>query len=64
MPRTRYNSKYLRRRVNEVEDLRNEEQPKSFAEMSQDAIYRKNHSGEVAVCVTNKDLCREPIVNK
>ena len=52
----------LRCRVDEVENLRDEEEYQSLAEMTHDAHDGKYHAGKVAVCVSHENLCGEPIM--
>lgn len=46
----------LRHRIEEIQDLRQEEQKHRFAEMSQDAHNGKRHSGEIVKRVPHKYL--------
>lgn len=49
-------------RVEEVEELRDEEQAERLGEVAEDADDGEDHSGEIAVCVADEDLCRIPVV--
>jgi hypothetical protein len=50
--------------VEEVEDLRNEEQAQCLGKMSKNTNDSKNHAREVAVGVSDKDLCGIPVVSE
>jgi hypothetical protein len=52
----------LRSRVEEVEDLGDEEQEQSFAEMPEDPNHCKYHSREVAISIANEHLRRIPVM--
>lgn len=52
----------LRCRVDEVENLGDEEKNQSLAEVTHDTHHSKDHAGEVTVCITYKHLGREPVV--
>ena len=60
MPRTRNKSKYLRSRVDEVDNLWNKEQQHGFTKVTQDGDYSKGHPGKIAESVTNKNTGRIP----
>ena len=62
MARTWDDVEELRCRVDEVEDLWDEEKYQSLAEMTHDAYHGKDHSSKVAVCVSHEDLGGEPVV--
>ena len=62
MARTGYNVEELRGRVDEVENLRDEQKDQRLAEVAHDADHSEDHASKVAVCITNKDLCREPVM--
>jgi len=50
----------LRNGEDEVEDLWNEEEKHSLAEVAKDGDDSERHSSKVAICVTNKNCCRIP----
>lgn len=52
----------LRAGVEEVEELRDEEQAERLGEVAEDADDGEDHAGEVAVGVADEDLCRVPVV--
>ena len=54
-------SENLRQGVEEVDNLRNEEQQQSLAEVSQDPHDRKRHPSEITVSVAHKDLRWIPV---
>lgn len=60
--RTRDEEEDLWGRVDEVEDLGDEEQEKGLGEVAKDADDCEDHSGEVAVRVPYEDAGRVPIV--
>ena len=48
--------------IEEVEDLGDEEEAEGLGEVAEDADDSKHHTGEVTVCITDKDAGREPVV--
>lgn len=58
MPRARYEVEQLRHRINEVEDLRDEEQQNGFAEMAENADHGERHARKVVERVTDEHLRR------
>ena len=62
VPRTRDHAKQLRGRIDEVEDLRHEEQEERLAEVAHNADDGEDHACEIAVGVAYEDLGRVPIV--
>jgi hypothetical protein len=60
--RARDDVEKLRCRVNEVENLRNEEEYQSLAEVTHDADHGKDHSSKIAVRVSHEDLGGEPVM--
>ena len=62
MARAGNETEKLRGGVDEIKDLRNEEQEQSLAEVSQDANDSEHHPREVAVRVPYEDAGRVPIV--
>lgn len=62
MSRTWNDMKQLRRRVDKVEDLRHEQEQKSFAEMAKDTYDCKHHPSEIAISVADENLCRIPVL--
>lgn len=51
-------------RVEEVEELGDEQEAERLGEVAEDADDGEDHAGEVAVGVANKDLCRIPVVRE
>ena len=47
--------------IHKIDNLRNEEQEDSFAEMTQNCNDSKCHSCKVAKCVTNENISRIPV---
>lgn len=62
MPGARNDVKELRNRVDEVEDLRHEEQQQGLAEVTENSNDCKHHASEVAVSVPNENLRWIPVV--
>lgn len=62
MARAGNETEELRGGVDEIKDLRNEEQEQSLAEVSQDANDSEHHPREVAVRVPHEDPRGEPVV--
>ena len=62
MPRTGYNTEELRSRVDEVEDLRDEQQKQGFGEMPQDSDDGEDHPCEIAVCISHEDARGVPVM--
>lgn len=60
--RTRNQAEELRRGVDEVEDLGDEQQEQGFAEVSEDANDGKYHAREIAVGVAHEDAGGIPVV--
>ena len=60
--RTGDQAEELRGRVEEVEDLGDEEEEQGFGEVAQDADDGEDHAGEVAVRVPDEDARRVPVV--
>lgn len=58
MPGAGHKVEELRHRVQEVENLRNEEQEHGLAEVSNDGDDSKGHASKVREGVPNKGLCR------
>lgn len=54
MPRAGDHPEQLGGGVKEVEDLRNEEQQQSLAEVAQDPNHSKYHASKIAECVAHK----------
>lgn len=54
----------LGRRVEEVADLRDQQQHEGLAEVAQDADDDEDHAGEVAVCVPDEDARRVLVVRE
>jgi hypothetical protein len=59
---TRKHLEQLWDRVDEIDDLRNEQQEQRFGEMAMNADHSKGHSRKVAECIANEHLGGEPIV--
>lgn len=55
-------AKDLRCRVEEVEDLRNQEETQGLGKMAENTDDGENHSREVAVCVTHENFGGVPVV--
>ena len=62
MPRTGYNTEELRSRVDEVEDLRDEQQKQGFGEMPQDSDNGEDHPCEIAVGISYEDARGVPVM--
>lgn len=62
MTGTGHETKKLRSGVDEVEELREKEQKKGLAEMTEDANDGEDHAGEIAVRVAYEDLGRIPVM--
>lgn len=62
MARTGDHAEQLGRRVEEIKDLRDDQEQQRFTEVAKDAYDRKNHPCEIAVRVPDEHLCRVPIV--
>lgn len=62
MARAWDNVEELRRRVDEVDDLRDEKKNQSLAEVTHNAYNGKHHSCKVAVCIAHEDLGGKPVV--
>lgn len=56
--------KQLRKRVNEVDDLRDEEQQHGLAEMAEDSNHCKRHSSKITECVSYKYRGGVPVWHK
>jgi len=54
--RTWHKVEQLRRGVQEIQDLRQEEEQQRLAEVAQDSNHGESHAGKVAVGVPNKHL--------
>ena len=54
MPRAGHQSKQLGGGVEEIDDLGDEEEQESFAEVAQDPNHSKRHASKIAECVTNE----------
>ena len=54
MSRARYDMKQLRDRVNEVDDLGNEEEQHCLTEVAQDSHHGKSHAWEIAERIAHK----------
>lgn len=64
MARARQQAEELRCRVDEVENLRNEQEKQGFAEMTQYPHNCKNHASKVAIRISHKHLSRVPVVRQ
>lgn len=62
VPGTGYDSEQLRSRIEEIGDLRDEQEEQRFAEMTQDTDDGEDHAGEVAVGVSYEDFGWVPVV--
>lgn len=54
VPWARHYVKELRQRVDKVDDLWDEKEQHSLAEMAQDAYHGKRHPGKITKCISNK----------
>lgn len=57
---TWYLAKHLRKRVEEIDDLRDEKQQECFTKMSKDSHDGKCHPSEIAKCIANKNFRWKP----
>lgn len=60
MARARYEPEKLRTAKDEVDDLRDEKQEQSLAEMPEDTNDRERHAREVAECISDEGFRRVP----
>lgn len=63
VPRARHQLEELRDAVEEVEDLRNQEEHERLGEVAEDANGGEHHPREVAVRVAHEDARRVPVVS-
>ena len=52
----------LRCRIYEIEDLRDEKEHQSLAEMSHNAYHGEDHASEIAICVSDENFSWIPIM--
>lgn len=55
VPWARHNAKKLWQGVDEVDDLWDEEEQHSLAEVAQDAHHSERHPGKITKCIANKN---------